>query len=253
MADISTQLQTIENNAYGDNVLAAISSALTAVSGDTDISTELYLITNGRYGSDIRMAIHDALYKISQGGGGSQADSLGIGNTYGYSRYVEEQVVGQPSHYIPPSTILITLSANDLKNHYADFLQFSELHFYDENQNLINFEDRNTTIESSVPGNVWQGVAQSIDLAIDNNVNTKYCGAWSQVPIIVTIVCTYTGNIGYFSYTTADDTPGRDMITFTIDVEKPGGLRPYRVLSVENATITDSRKTETQLFQCTIP
>lgn len=69
MADISTELNTIENNAYGEVVLSAISSALTDVNPGVDIASELYTITNGRYGSDIRMAIHDALYKISQSGG----------------------------------------------------------------------------------------------------------------------------------------------------------------------------------------
>lgn len=67
MADISTQLNTIENNAYGEVVLSAISSALTDVNPGVNITSELYTITNGRYGNDIRMAIHDALYKISEG------------------------------------------------------------------------------------------------------------------------------------------------------------------------------------------
>ena len=70
MADITEQLATIASNPYGENVLTAISSAMTDVNVDgVDIASELYTITNGRYGSDIREAIHDALFKLSEGGG----------------------------------------------------------------------------------------------------------------------------------------------------------------------------------------
>ena len=82
MADISTELETIASNQYGEQVLSAVSSALAKTSGGIDITSELYAINNGRYGVDIRDAIHDALVKISEGEGGGEG---GNGGSIGHS------------------------------------------------------------------------------------------------------------------------------------------------------------------------
>jgi hypothetical protein len=98
MADISTELQTIQSNAYGDPVRNAISSAMTTLQGDTDIASELYTITNGRYGSDIRMAIHDALYKLSISGGSGGSGPL-VDNPFKYISGFSNPTFGKAQEY----------------------------------------------------------------------------------------------------------------------------------------------------------
>jgi hypothetical protein len=93
MADISDELNTIENERSGEPVLTAISSAMTAINSDADIASELYTITNGRYGSDIRMAIHDALYKLSESGGGGETFN-GVAIPFGFCVGPNECVTG---------------------------------------------------------------------------------------------------------------------------------------------------------------
>lgn len=94
MTDISDELNTIKNERNGEPVLTAISSALTAIKGDTDIASELYRITNGHYGSDIRMAIHDALYKLSENGGGGGETFNGVAIPFGFCVGPNECVTG---------------------------------------------------------------------------------------------------------------------------------------------------------------
>lgn len=113
MADISTELQTIQSNAYGENVLTAISSAMTAINTDgVDIASELHTITNGRYGNDIRMAIHDALFKLSEGGGSSEGGPL-VFTPYMSYKGISNATVGHAT--IDPDPIVIgdTIGCSD--------------------------------------------------------------------------------------------------------------------------------------------
>lgn len=245
MADISDELNTIENERNGEPVLTAISSAMTAINSDADIASELYTITNGRYGSDIRMAIHDALYKLSQaGGGGGEVPTVGI--PMGHAAFVDEAITGYAE--LTPRYTSIVIIFNGIRANANGYIQFAELNFYDENDEQIVFGDYDPSIESTTVGTSSN---ESIDKSIDGNANTKYCAVWSQSPVTVTIGCDYIGTINSFSYTTANDSAERDPVSFTISLRQVGDSDYRTVLTVTGATIPTTRKTETDKFYFT--
>ena len=246
MADISDELNTIENERNGEPVLTAISSAMTTINSDADITSELYTITNGRYGSDIRMAIHDALYKLSQSGGGGGDETTSIGTPIGNIAFVNEAVTGYSE--VAPRNTSIVIIFNGIRANANGYIQFSELNFYNENDEQIVIGDYSPKIESTTPGN---SSSESIDKSIDGNVNTKYCAVWRQSPVTVTIGCDYIGTISSFSYTTANDSVERDPVSFTISLRQVGDSGYRTVLTVTGATIPTTRKTETDKFYFT--
>lgn len=244
MADISDELNTIENERNGEPVLTAISSAMTAINSDADIASELYTITNGRYGSDIRMAIHDALYKLSENGGGGGSESLSIGNPYGLLEFCDTHTTGNAIRYYSRPTLV--LHCRDVRGPSKSYIQFAELNFYDSEGNLIDLSDYNPTITGSKPE---LATGESVDKSIDGDPNTKYFTSLdSSAGLTVTIELDYTGTFGYFSYTTGFDAQERDPTTFTIDSYR--GTTVTRIIDVSNAEITTTRMAETQLFPC---
>lgn len=244
MADISDELNTIENERNGEPVLTAISSAMTAINSDADIASELYTITNGRYGSDIRMAIHDALYKLSQAGGGDEVPT--VGTPMGHAAFVDEAITGYAE--LTPRNTSIVIMFNGIRANANGYIQFAELNFYDENDELIVFGDYDPDIDSTTVGTSSN---ESIDKSIDGNANTKYCAVWRQSPVTVTIGCDYIGTINSFSYTTANDSVERDPVSFTISLRQTGDSGYRTVLTVTGATIPTTRKTETDKFYFT--
>lgn len=68
MIDIRNELYHISTEILGEEVRAAVASAMEKVSSalEVDITSELATISAGRYGADIRNAIYNALDKLSR-------------------------------------------------------------------------------------------------------------------------------------------------------------------------------------------
>lgn len=122
--------------------------------------------------------------------------------------------------------------------------QMSELNFYDGNDNKLSLVLAAVTSSQSA-----YAAGQEASRLIDNNTSTKYCAAFIN-PMTITINSEYALDIAKFSYTTADDTPNRDPVSFTLQYSSDYGETFNTILTVENAAITTTRKTETQQWVC---
>ena len=131
-------------------------------------------------------------------------------------------------------------------------VQLSELNFWDNNGNKFAYPST-TSISANLTEVNSSVVASKL---IDGLSNTKYCTErWGSNQ---TGSCLITLNLGAdkyldiskytkFSYTTADDANGRDPISWVISGSNNNSTF-YNICTVNDASITTSRQTQTQKF-----
>lgn len=127
-----------------------------------------------------------------------------------------------------------------------NYVQLSEINFYDSDSKKIYLTGAD--ISANTNGNPLSypnNTETEINLT-DNNPETKLCALWQNNNL--TILLTTDTEISFFSYTTANDEPNRDPVSWQIYKSVDNGLNWELIQTVTNAEITSSRKTETQLF-----
>ncbi len=126
-------------------------------------------------------------------------------------------------------------------------LQFSELNFYDESKSKIPWSVADIQCNMS-----HVTTSESIGKIVDGNTSTKFCtGDWGsglENECIITIQVNDSMDMpAYYSYVTGNDSKNRDPVSWTLSYSKDGTA--YTIISeVTDASITDNRKAETQLF-----
>lgn len=130
-------------------------------------------------------------------------------------------------------------------------LQFSELNFYDSLGNKIQWDV--VEIQCNMTG---VSSSETIHKIVDGNYNTKFCTRdWGynlenncEINIQVNDSMTFPAK---YSYVTGNDSPNRDPVSWVLSYSKDG--TEYKVISeVNDASITNNRREETQLFDVTI-
>lgn len=205
-----------------------------------DITTELRTIRTADGGDAVKAAISSALSKIAQARGEEVVKEFDKGTMFEapVGAFGLEEV-GTVSDYYDSPTLVLTVTETRSTQNYGTI---DEIYFYDENQNRI------TPSVSEVKANVNSYTNfENEGKCVDGDISTKWLWYWSN-PTILTIVLTDDFHPAYMSYVTGNDFPERDPISFSIDFCY-GTLRKT-FLTVSNATITTSRQTETQKFEC---
>ena len=127
-------------------------------------------------------------------------------------------------------------------------IQAADFNLYDEDGNKIPWIAAFTTVEC--PLSTWSG--EEVDKLIDENSSTKWgCTGWGNVVEgvaevkfkILSLVRPY-----YYSYTTASDVAERDPVSWDL-LYSTNDDDLVVISSVRDATITGSRKTETQKWE----
>lgn len=148
-----------------------------------------------------------------------------------------------PEGALTQYVIIMTITAT--RSNTPD-IQMAELNFYDTDGNIINLTGSQISVNTPAASS-----SEAADNLLDRNINTKFCGPWVS-PTIITIYTDHLPEISKFSYTTANDAAGRDPVSFTIKRGNPGEfIEDVKTIAVaDNAGITTSRRTETQLWNC---
>lgn len=146
------------------------------------------------------------------------------------------------------------LARRETDNH----LQLSELRLYDKSKNLVSWPQNATVAAkvgdvdfypvSGVPGEIGNyPTSEGPEKIIDNTLSTKFCGTCKNVfPVVFTIDCISPDffdlkTIAYYRYYTANDSPGRDPVSFTLSAS--ADLNRWVLLdSATNVDVTTSRQ-----------
>ena len=144
----------------------------------------------------------------------------------------------------------IRFTVTAVRNSSDGSMQIADLNFYDANQTRVAYPS-GTTISTNMSTYSGEG-AENI---LDNNSSTKVCGGWpnSAIWFVITIPDeSFLSGVKYYNYCTANDANGRDPISFTLEYSSDGTY--YREIDTEtNVTITTSRRTQTQMWECEMP
>ena len=205
-----------------------------------DIEQELQTIRNQPGGDTVKVAICSALNKIAQTRGGDVIKEFDKGVTFDapVGAFGLEEIGAVSDIYDNPTLVLTVTETRSTQNYGT----IDEIYFYDENQNRI------APSISEVTANVRPYTDfESEGKCVDGNISTKWLWYWNN-PTILTIVLTDDFHPAYMSYVTGNDFPERDPISFSIDFRYRSLRKTF--LTVSNATITTSRQTETQKFEC---
>lgn len=146
-------------------------------------------------------------------------------------------MVGQPIIYYDNPTLVLTITKTRSTQTYG---QIAELLFYDSEQNQITPAIEEITANVSATSS-----SEGADKCLDGNINTKWCWHW-QNPTALMIKLSSDFRPAYFLYVTANDSPERDAVSFTIEYKYHADTTT--MLDVHDAEITSSRKAETQKF-----
>lgn len=206
-----------------------------------DIEQELQTIRNQPGGNAVKNAIRSALNKIAQSRGGEVIKEFDKGVMYEapVGAFGLEEI-GAVSDYYDNPTLVFTFTA--VRSSSSGYGQMSEIYFYDSESNKVLADVQSLTTNRA---SNWssEGVAN----ILDGSINTKWCWYWANP---TTLVVSMNSDLrpAYISYVTGNDLEDRDPISFEVDYYHQTYHK--KILTVSNATITTSRKTETQKFEC---
>lgn len=206
-----------------------------------DIDEELQIIKNEVGGSEVKDAIVSALMKISP----TRGENIRLEFDHGLMleappAAADVSVVGAAEDWYDDPTLVFTFTAIRTSN--AGYVQMSEIYFYDSEQTRLT-----PTVTNLYTNGVTSWASEVVSKVVDDNINTKWCCQWVN-PITLAISFDSDVRPAYISYVTGNDLEGRDPISFSVTYSHQETKKT--ILTVENATITTSRKTETQKFEC---
>lgn len=164
-------------------------------------------------------------------GFGATGDSTPIVDGFSHA------MVGQQITYYDKHILVLTITKTRSTQSYG---QVAELLFYDSEQNQIT-----PTIEEITANVSATSSSEGTDKCFDGDINTKWCWHW-QNPTVLMIELSSDFRPAYFSYVTANDSPERDAVSFTLEYKYHADTTT--ILDVHDAEITSSRKAETQKF-----
>lgn len=145
----------------------------------------------------------------------------------------------------------IKLEITGVKSNSPDsYLQLSELKFY-SGSTLIWCTAISCTYDGGAPS--YGSPSENEQNLIDGSAYSKMCIAFVNGHNC-TLICTLqtAADITAFQYTTANDSPNRDPISWKIYASDNG--TDYTLISMEtDASVTDSRNTDTQIFENHVP
>lgn len=206
-----------------------------------DITTELQIIRTVDGGDAVKAAIRSALNKIAQTRGGEVVKEFDKGVTFDapVGTFGLEEI-GAVSDWYDSPTLVFTFTA--VRSSSSGYAQMSEIYFYDSESNQVLAD-----VASLTTNGISSWSSEGVNNILDGNINTKWCWQWAN-PTTLTISMNSDLRPSYISYVTGNDLEDRDPISFTVDYY----YQTYhkKILTVTNATITTSRKTETQKFEC---
>lgn len=145
----------------------------------------------------------------------------------------------------------IKLEITGVKSNSPDsYLQLSEVIFY-EGSSAIPCTAISCTYDGGSPA--YGSPSENEQNLIDGNNYSKMCIQFVNGHTC-TLVCTLQMDaaITGFQYVTANDSPNRDPITWTM-YESDDGTNFTRISVISSASVTDSRNTATQIFANYLP
>lgn len=207
----------------------------------TDIAQELAVIRSQSGGETVKSAIVSALNKIAP----TRGENIRLEFDHGLMLEAPEGMfglfdIGPFGEWFSQPTLFFTFTA--VKTSGNGYGQMAEIYFYDSEMNRLM-----PTVVGLETNAVTSWASEVVTKIADNDINTKWCWQWTNP---TTLAMSFASDIrpAYISYVTANDIEDRDPVTFT--VQYLHGATSKTILTVENATITSSRKTETQKFEC---
>lgn len=206
-----------------------------------DIAQELAVIHSDAGGEAVKSAIVSALTKIAPTRGADVTlefdHGLMVEAPKGLFGLVD---IGPVGEYFPDPTLFFTITA--VKTSGNGYGQMAEIYLYDSEMNRLT-----PTVVGLATNATASQASEVVSKIADNDINTKWCWQWTNP---TTLAMSFASDVrpAYISYVTANDIEGRDPVSFTVQYMQ--GLTSKTILTVENATITSSRKTETQKFGC---
>lgn len=206
-----------------------------------DIAQELAVIRSQAGGETVKSAIISALNKIAPTRGADVTLEFDHGLMLENPPAVAGvAVVGAKEDWYDDPTLVFTFTATRTSN--SGYLQMSELYFYDSEETKLT-----PTVTALYTNGVTSWASEVVSKVVDDNINTKWCCQWVN-PITLAISFDSDVRPAYISYVTGNDLEERDPISFSVKYSHQETKKT--ILTVENATITTSRKTETQKFEC---
>lgn len=125
-----------------------------------------------------------------------------------------QYITPTPTPTIPEKVHIFKITISKIRCNSTGFVEFSEIRFYDSNQNLIDFSDYSSI---STNASVYNGYKE--DTILDSNFNSYFKADFDPLTP-VEIILTYKGSVTmpqYFSIVTSEDSYDYDPVNVKIE------------------------------------